>query len=126
MYDEKCTEMELLDSNLTKDSSLLFHAIHSLSTGGFFRKPISILVLKYIQKKFAKQENSSLFMNSILQNGKMRVEKSSLRRIEFMPRNLDKKCRSRIPSRKYRRSELLLQKDQKNVKKCQNDGEIFQ
>ncbi len=32
-------------------------------------------------------------MNSILWNGKMRVENSSLRRIEFMPRNLDKKCR---------------------------------
>jgi hypothetical protein len=40
-----------------------------------------------------KQAISSLFMNSILNNGKMRVEnqtkKSSLRRLEFTPRNLD-------------------------------------
>jgi hypothetical protein len=28
----------------------------------------------------------------------MRVKNSSLRRLEFMPRNLDKKCSSRIPS----------------------------
>jgi hypothetical protein len=28
-------EMELLDINLTKDSSLLLHAIHSISIGGF-------------------------------------------------------------------------------------------
>jgi hypothetical protein len=27
-------EMEFLDFNLTKDSSLLLHAIHSVSTGG--------------------------------------------------------------------------------------------
>jgi hypothetical protein len=28
-------EIEFLDISLTKDSSLLLHAIHSLSTGGF-------------------------------------------------------------------------------------------
>ncbi len=32
------TDMEFLDINLTKDSSLLLHAIHSLSTGGFEKK----------------------------------------------------------------------------------------
>ncbi len=31
-------EMEFLDINLTKDSSLLLHAIHNLSTGGFLKK----------------------------------------------------------------------------------------
>ncbi len=32
------SEMEFLDINLTKDSSLLLHGIHSLSIGGFFKK----------------------------------------------------------------------------------------
>ncbi len=36
--------MEFLDISLTKDSSLLLHAIHSLSTGGFLRKSNSTLV----------------------------------------------------------------------------------
>jgi hypothetical protein len=31
-------EIEFLDMNLTKDSSLLLHVIHSLSTGGFLQK----------------------------------------------------------------------------------------
>jgi hypothetical protein len=31
-------EMEFLDVNVTKDSSLLLHAIHSLSTGRFLNK----------------------------------------------------------------------------------------
>jgi hypothetical protein len=31
-------EMEFLDINLIKDSSLLLHAFHSLSTGGFLKK----------------------------------------------------------------------------------------
>jgi hypothetical protein len=44
------------------------------STGGFKRKPYSSLVLKILSKKSAKKENSGLFMNSILYNGKMRVE----------------------------------------------------
>jgi hypothetical protein len=41
------------------------------STGGFSRKPYSSLVLKILTKKYAKQENASLFMNSILKNGKI-------------------------------------------------------
>jgi hypothetical protein len=35
---KKDTEIEFLDINLTEDSSLLLHAIHSLSTGGFLKK----------------------------------------------------------------------------------------
>ncbi len=31
-------EMEFLDINLTKESSLLLHAFHSLSTIGFLKK----------------------------------------------------------------------------------------
>jgi hypothetical protein len=63
---KNCPEMEFLDINLTKDSSLLLHAIHSLSTGGFLKKPETTLVLTIHTKKTAKQENSSLFVNSIL------------------------------------------------------------
>ncbi len=45
-------EMEFLDINLTKGSSLLLHAIHSLSTSGFLNKtPDSTLVLKIHVKK---------------------------------------------------------------------------
>jgi hypothetical protein len=44
------------------------------STGGFKGKPYSTLVLKILTKISPKQENSRLFMNSILWDGKMRVE----------------------------------------------------
>ncbi len=43
-------EMEFLDNNLKKDSSLLLHAIHSLSTGGRIFKENQILVLKIHSK----------------------------------------------------------------------------
>jgi hypothetical protein len=60
-------EVEFLDVNLTDDSSILLHVIHSPfgSIGGFYRKTCSTLVLKIINYS-TKQENSSLFMNSIL------------------------------------------------------------
>ncbi len=68
--------MEFLDISKKKDSrhfasyysqSLLladFKENHTLLFSGF----------KIPDKKSAKKENSSLFMNSILKNGKMRVE----------------------------------------------------
>jgi hypothetical protein len=62
----KRPEMEFLDINLTKDSSLLLHAIHSPFYRRILRKPYFSLVLKILTKKSAKQENSSLSMNSIL------------------------------------------------------------
>jgi hypothetical protein len=34
---KQCPEMKFMDFNLTKDSSLLLHAIHSLSTSGFYK-----------------------------------------------------------------------------------------
>jgi hypothetical protein len=72
------------------------------STGEFQRKTYSSLVLKKLTKKSAKQENSSLFMNDNFVERKNKGRKPdnnmSLRRLEFMPRNLDEKCRSRIPS----------------------------
>jgi hypothetical protein len=54
----KYTEIEFLDINLAKDSSLLLFTVPS--TGGFERKPYPSLVLKSV-----KHEISSLFMNSI-------------------------------------------------------------
>jgi hypothetical protein len=54
-----------MDINLIKDSNLLLHAIHS---------PFYWWILK-----------ETIFMNS----GKMREENSRLRRLEFMPRNID-------------------------------------
>jgi hypothetical protein len=61
------------------------------STGGFYRKPFSSLILKIYPKKSAKQENLSLFMNAFCRNGKPeKPDKNlSLRGLEFMPRNLD-------------------------------------
>jgi hypothetical protein len=56
-------EMEFLDINLTKDSSLLFHAIHS--TGGILRKARLYSGFKIHTKKPRNMKNSSLFVNSI-------------------------------------------------------------
>ncbi len=58
--------MEFLDINLTKDSSLLLHAVHSLFTDF---------------KKTSKQENSSLFMNALCREEKMRVENQTKIRV---------------------------------------------
>jgi hypothetical protein len=62
-------EMEFLNISLTKDSNLLLHAIHCP-----FKENHNLLWFsKYIQKS-EKQENSSLFGNSIFLKRKMRVE----------------------------------------------------
>jgi hypothetical protein len=62
--------MEFLDINLAKDSMPFTVPL----TGGFQRKTILFPGFKNSYKKSAKQENLSLFMNSIVWNGKMRVE----------------------------------------------------
>jgi hypothetical protein len=51
---------------LAKDSSLSLHAIHSLYTGGFLKKTRLYSGFKNTYKKSPKQENSSLFMKSVL------------------------------------------------------------
>ncbi len=67
--------MEFLDISLTKDSSLLLHAIHSPFYWRILRKTILYSGFKNPYKKNPRnKKNSSLFMNSILWNGKMRVE----------------------------------------------------
>jgi hypothetical protein len=83
--------MEFLDINLTKDSSLLSHATHSPFYG---RLKITILFsgFKNFYKKSTKQENSSPFLKIIFERkneGRKPDKNSSLRRLEFMPRNLD-------------------------------------
>ncbi len=50
-YRISTTEMEFLDINLTKDSSVLLHAIHSLSNGGFIKKIILYSGFKNTCKK---------------------------------------------------------------------------
>jgi hypothetical protein len=67
-------EIEFLDISLKKDSSLLLRAIHSPFYWRIFKKTILFSGFKNPYKKSAKQENSSLFMKSILLNGKMKVE----------------------------------------------------
>ena len=59
-------EMEFLDISLIKGSSLLLHAIHSILYWRILRKTIVFSGFKNSYKKSAKQENSSLFMNSVL------------------------------------------------------------
>ncbi len=58
--------MEFLDIILTKDSSLLLHAIHSPFYWRILKKTKLYSGFKNTNKKSAKEENWSLFMNSIL------------------------------------------------------------
>ncbi len=86
--------MEFLNINITKYLSLLPNAIHSPFYWRILKKTKLVLGLKNLLKKFAKQENSSIFMNSILyverkNEGRKPGKTLSLRRLEFMPRNLD-------------------------------------
>jgi hypothetical protein len=67
-------EMEFLDINLTKDLIILLHAVHSPFYWRISRRSSSSLVLIIITKESTKQGNLSLFMNSILQSGKIRLE----------------------------------------------------
>jgi hypothetical protein len=57
----------ILGHQFVKESSLLLHPIHSLSTGGFLKKKISLYSgFKNTYKKSTKQEYSSLNVNRIL------------------------------------------------------------
>ena len=68
-------EMEFLDISLTKDSSLLLHAIHSPFYWRILKKTMLSSGFKNPYKKNSRNKKiSSLFMNSILQSGKMRLE----------------------------------------------------
>ncbi len=75
LFSKKIVEMEFLDISLTKGSSLLLYAVCSppllLED---FKKTILFSGSKNPNKKIRETRKSSRFMNSILQNGKMRVE----------------------------------------------------
>ncbi len=62
------SKMEFLDINLTKDSSLSLHTIHSPFYWWVLKKTILYSGFKTTYEKAAKQENSILFMTSILWN----------------------------------------------------------
>jgi hypothetical protein len=70
-----------MDINLKKGWGILLHAIHSPFYWRILKKTILFSGLKNPYEKSTKQENSSLFKNSILQNGKMRVENQTKTRI---------------------------------------------
>ncbi len=60
------SEIEFLDINLTKDSSLLLHAIHSPFYLANFKENPTLLWFNNPYKKIREIENLSLLMNSIL------------------------------------------------------------
>jgi hypothetical protein len=75
-------EMEFLDINSTKDSSLLLHTIHNSFSWWILKKTIHFSGFKHPYKKIREtKEKSSLFMNSILWNGKMRVDNQTKTRV---------------------------------------------
>ncbi len=57
------SEMEFLDIVLTKESSLMLHAIHSLFYYRILQTTILSHDFKNSHKKSMKQENSTIFMN---------------------------------------------------------------
>ncbi len=83
--------MEFLDIHLTEDSSRLLHAVHSLSTRAFLNQTL-LCVKKYIQKiqETRKLESLNKIASRRKKNeGRKSDENSNLRRLEFMPRNLE-------------------------------------
>jgi hypothetical protein len=62
----KHTEMEFLDISYTKDLILLLHAIQSSFYWRILKKTILFSGFENPDKKSAKQDNSSLFINNIL------------------------------------------------------------
>ncbi len=87
------SEMEFVDINFTKDSSLLLHAIHRLSTGRILKKPDSTLVLKIHTKNPQNKKNWVCLWIASCWKGKKRVENQS---------------RSRIPSQAIQGCEIQL------------------
>jgi hypothetical protein len=61
-----CPEVEFLDISFTKNSTLLLNDVQSRFYWRIFKKTILFSGFKNPNKKSAKQENSTLFMNSIL------------------------------------------------------------
>ncbi len=81
-----------MDIDLTKDSSLLHHAIHRLSTGGFLKKTRLHSGIKIHTKicETRKLENKLEFINEYLlverkNEGRKPDKNSSLRRLKLKP-----------------------------------------
>ncbi len=95
-------ERGLLDIKLTKDSSLLCHAIRSPFFWWILKKTIFFSGLKVlIQKIRETRKFKSIHKWHFIEQkneGRKSDNNSNLRRIDFMPRNLDYKFSSRIQS----------------------------
>ncbi len=79
--------MEFLDIKLRKDSSILLHAIHSVSTNGFLKENQTLFWFsKYKQKNL---RNEKYHFAERKNEGRKLDKNSSLRRLEFIPRNLE-------------------------------------
>jgi hypothetical protein len=75
--------------NKILESFALLHAIHNPYNWRLLKKTILSPGFKNPYKKISETKNSSLFMNSILQSEIRKPDKnSSLRRLDFTPRNL--------------------------------------
>jgi hypothetical protein len=94
-------EMEFLDISYTKDSSLFLQAIHIPFYWRILKKTIPFSGFKNPCKKiFETRKLDSTYEWHFVERkneGRKPEKNSSLRRLEFMPRNLEKKCRSRVP-----------------------------
>jgi hypothetical protein len=86
--------MELLDINLTKLKSFAPCYSQSLLPADFKENHILYSDLKNPCKNICETRNLKSSMNSILYNGKMREDDQTktlgLRRLDFLPRKLDK------------------------------------
>jgi hypothetical protein len=86
--------MEFVDINLTKDSRLLLHAIHSPFFWRILKKTVPCSGFNNPYKKIRETRKLESIHNSTYivewKNGGRKPDKnSSLRRLEFMSRNLD-------------------------------------
>ncbi len=84
--------MEFLDANLTKELSLLLHAIHSSLYWRILKKIILFSGIKILTEN---PRNEKTWVYTWIafcrteKKGRKPDKNSSLRRLKFMPRNLD-------------------------------------
>jgi hypothetical protein len=88
------TEMEFLDINLTKHSSLLLHAIHNPFYWGILKKMILLFGFKILTKNPRNKKTRVYSRIAFVEQGRKPDKNPSPIRLEFMPRNLDQKFRS--------------------------------
>jgi hypothetical protein len=90
-----CTKMEFLGISLTKDSSLLLNAIHSHFYWKILKKTMLFSGFKNLSKKIRETRKlesiHELHFVKQKDEGRKQDKNSSLRRCEFMLRNLNEK-----------------------------------